>query len=99
MSPTEVTCRADPLMTMMEERKVGLQGWGKEIVPGSVGVAGVGCGDMWYEERARGDTLIEPPGWALVASRMTTSDDMTCIEMEIISAPVEPKRPRRIMTF
>jgi hypothetical protein len=32
MSPTEVIGRVDSLSTMMEEGKVGLQGWGKETV-------------------------------------------------------------------
>jgi hypothetical protein len=63
---TKVTCKVDPLPTMMEEGKVGQWRWGKETIPGSglvwyevpksatrsVGVGG--CEDMGYEERARG---------------------------------------------
>jgi hypothetical protein len=76
VSPTEVTVRVDPLLTMMEEVKVGRQGWGNEIVLGSgvvwykapkstsqlMGVAGAGCDDMWYEERTLRGTPTESPG-------------------------------------
>lgn len=101
VSPTKVTTRVYPLPIIMEEGKVGLWGWGKETILGSgvvwcmvsESVVRVGCGDMGYEERARGGTLTEL-GWALgplVARRLTTSmgggDDMASIFMESISAP------------
>ena len=69
VSPVEVTGRVDPLPTMMEEGKVVLWGWGKEIIQGSgvvwyeasesatQSVGEVGCHDTRYKERARGGSL------------------------------------------
>lgn len=82
-SPTEVTDRVNPLLTMMEEGKVGLRGWGKETVSGSgvvwyevlesatqsVEGAEVCYGNTKYKERAKGGTPSEPPGWKLGLSR------------------------------
>jgi hypothetical protein len=88
VSPVEVTGRVDPLPTMIEEGKVVLWGWGKEIIQGSgvvwyeasesatQSVGEVGCHDTRYKERARGGTATEPLGGALgptVASMLTTS--------------------------
>lgn len=100
VSPTEMIGRVDPLLTMLEEVKVGLWGWGKEIALGlgvvrnkgpksaTQLVGGGGSEDKGCEKRAKKGHHIEPLGgelWPRVTSMGDGGDDALIIREAIVA--------------